>query len=200
MKKYIVAAVLFVFVVKISVDTHQSVNKHKVRHSGLTAAYKMMFHSLCSPDSVAEFGNSFSDLSSDKNERPIIRCGDLLNKCNSKPDGYYEGLDELYFADVRKLTFWVHSQCVFAYLQLLYWFDCNNFVATKNAFIRLGLKFPDNWTIDTDNSCSGLRTTFGIAFQVVLMVLIANGCILTSCYVLCRTLRTFKAILFRCLG
>jgi hypothetical protein len=196
MLKYLVLAVVFACVIKMSVDTHQEVTKQRVRHLRLSAAYRMMYDSMCSRSDIKNFGDTFSDLSADITQKGIVmRCGDLVNKFNSSPRGYYDEMNDLCTADARRLHAWMNDQYANAYLQLLYWFDCGRFLPMKTAFIALGINVPAHWTTDVDNSCSTLRTCIGGSTTVVLGFLIIAGCTSAVNYIVAFMLRNCRVTL-----
>jgi hypothetical protein len=201
---YLLVAVLLVFMLKIAAETHQGVIKQKAHHTRLIDAYTFMFGSICSPSAIEEFGDTFLDLSSNESKGKLLRCGELMNKRYSKPPGYYEKLDELYINDVRKLAFWVYEYYVFIRLQFVYWLDCSKFVGLKNAFIKLGVNLPGEWTNDTDNSCSLLRYTVEIGVAAVLIsVLIAvtvSVCLYVIFYLVQNSVHSFRLCMQNCRG
>jgi hypothetical protein len=199
MLKYLVLAVLFASVIKVSFNTHREVTKQRVRHFRLSAAYRMMYETMCSSGDINNFGDTFSDLSGDNTKKGVdMRCGDLVNKFNSTPRGYYDELNDLCTADARRLHAWMNDQYANAYLQILYWFDCGRYLPVKTAFIALGINVPDHWTNDVDNSCSTVRNFMGGSSTVVIGFLIIAGCTSAVQYIVafmlhnCRvTLRNF---------
>jgi hypothetical protein len=200
MLRYLVLAVLFACVIKMSLEVHREVTNQRERHLRIGAAYMMMYDSMCSRDYIKNFGDTFSDLSSDNTKKGIVlRCGDLVNKFNSSPRGYYDEMNDLCTADARRLHVWMTDQYANAYLQFVYWFDCGRFLPMKTAFIALDFHVPDHWTTDVDNSCSTFRTFIGGSSTVVLGFVTIAVCSSAVNYIVAFTLRNCRATLRNCL-